>query len=64
MLQKPAWNTFTKDVDSLAMVLEKYSVHLNQQAAGVRAWQRLDHVVWPLSQFSDFELRSVMSHMC
>ena len=58
VLQRPEWNSFTKDIESSAIVMEKYSAHLKQQAAETKSRQSLDYVVWPLSQFSNFEVRS------
>ena len=57
VLRKPFWGRFTKVVEGLAMVLENYSVHLNQQATSAKARQSLDHVIRPLSQVSDCEVR-------
>ena len=58
VLRRSAWNSFTKDVESLGIVMEKYSAHLKQQAAETKSRQSLDYVVRPLSQFFDLKVYS------
>ena len=63
MLGKPVirtarWKEFREQVEGLARTLLKYSQYLSEAAKASTSRQSLDHVVRPVSQFSDLEVRS------
>eukprot|EP00117_Sycon_ciliatum_P050684 scpid23387/ scgid35748/ len=68
MLDKPvlrtsAWKELSQDIDALATIMEKYSITLDRAAAQAEERRSFDHVVRPLSQFSDIEIRSATNEV-
>ena len=61
VLQSSKWESFRKDVEDLAEAMEQYSNILNKAAEDAMARQSLSHVVRPLSQFSNIEVRGADS---
>ena len=64
VLRRPGRKLFRDDVEGLALTLAKYSEVLKKASADATARQSLDHVVRPLSQYSDIELRSSHASEC
>jgi hypothetical protein len=63
MLSKPisrrrGWEKFQSDVEGLVSTMIKYSDMLSKAAKAQAARQSLHHIVRPLSEFSDLEIRA------